>query len=170
MSTIGPLLSRGRIDVRQKCTDDQTWIEQTLRERWGNVKVVSNGVVHDGGAIEALVAVIEGRRSGLLTYQAAVRDCEVVSLDAIEQWGGIGTALLEAMAAIGRQRGWRRLHLVTTNDNIDALRFYQRRAWKISAINVDAIAQARLLKPSIPLTGSYDIPIRDEIELEYVLS
>jgi len=29
----------------------------------------------------------------------------------------------------------------------------------------NAVAQSRRLKPSIPLTGCYHIPIRDEIEL-----
>ena len=58
-----------------------------------------------------------------------------------------------------------RLLLVTTNDNIDALRFYQRRGLHILEVRPDGVARSREVKPSIPLIGSYGIPIRDEIVL-----
>jgi hypothetical protein len=38
------------------------------------------------------------------------------------------------------------------------------------AIHRDAVMRARKLKPEIPLLGNDGIPIRDEIELELLLS
>ncbi len=56
--------------------------------------------------------------------------------------------------------------MITTNDNLDALRFYQRRGFTITNVHTDALKESRRLKPEIPKTGLYDIPMRDEIELE----
>ena len=55
--------------------------------------------------------------------------------------------------------------LTTTNDNIDALRFYQRRGFRMSALRPGVIDRSRLHKPEIPRTGDYGIPLRDEIDL-----
>lgn len=55
---------------------------------------------------------------------------------------------------------------MTTNDNVDALRFYQRRGFRIVAVRTGAVDEARsALKPGIPHRGHYGIPLRDEIEL-----
>jgi len=63
-----------------------------------------------------------------------------------------------------------RLWLVTTNDNLHALRFYQRRGMCLVRVWPDATTRAReKLKPQIPLTGEHGIPIRDELELELQL-
>jgi ribosomal protein S18 acetylase RimI-like enzyme len=55
--------------------------------------------------------------------------------------------------------------LVTTNDNVDAIRFYQRRGYRIASIDRGAVDRARSIKPSIPLIGFHGIPIRDELTL-----
>lgn len=58
----------------------------------------------------------------------------------------------------------------TTNGNVDALRFYQRRGFRLSELHPGATAAAReTLKPGIPLLGNHDILIRDEIILEKLL-
>ena len=63
--------------------------------------------------------------------------------------------------------GCDRLRVVTTDDNVDALRFYQRRGFRLAELRPGAVAEARQsLKPEIPLTGAYGIELRDEIELE----
>ena len=59
-----------------------------------------------------------------------------------------------------------KLWVITTNDNLDALRFYQKRGYTITKVHTDALKGWRKQKPEIPETGFYDIPIRDEIELE----
>ena len=59
--------------------------------------------------------------------------------------------------------------LITTNDNLHALGFYQKRGFALVAVQPDALAQSRLLKPQISTTGMGGIPLRDEIELEILL-
>jgi ribosomal protein S18 acetylase RimI-like enzyme len=65
--------------------------------------------------------------------------------------------------------GQGRLWLVTTNDNLDALRFYQRRGLTLVALRPGAVAVGRKLKSSIPAVGAYGIPLRDELEFELPL-
>jgi acetolactate synthase regulatory subunit len=57
------------------------------------------------------------------------------------------------------------VRLVTTNDNMRALRFYQRRGFRLVALNAGALDRSRELKPEIPATGMNGIPLRDELVL-----
>jgi ribosomal protein S18 acetylase RimI-like enzyme len=80
--------------------------------------------------------------------------------------GGVGTALLQLVEQAAQQ-GCGRLWLVTTNDNVDALRFYQRRGFRLAALRRGAVDDGRArLKPEIPTVGDYGIPLRDELELD----
>jgi len=63
----------------------------------------------------------------------------------------------------------RRLWLITTNDNLRALGFYQKRGMTLVAVYRNAMEAARRLKPQIPMIGQNGIPLKDEIELEMVL-
>jgi GNAT superfamily N-acetyltransferase len=123
----------------------------------------------DASWLAAFVCALDGELAGLAAYEVEADECELVSLDAFVARRGVGTALLEAVAAEARRASCRRLWLITTNDNLDALRFYQRRGMRLVAVHAGAIAESRRLKPSISEVGAYGIPIRDELELELVL-
>jgi GNAT superfamily N-acetyltransferase len=87
------------------------------------------------------------------------------------KWLGMGTRLLAAVEEEARRRGCDRLMVVSTNDNVDALRFYQRRGFCLAALHKGAVDKSRmLLKPEIPKVGEYGIPLRDELELHKSLS
>ena len=76
--------------------------------------------------------------------------------------GRLLTAAERAMDAAGAVRAW----LVTTNDNVAALAFYQGRGWQLSRLLPGAVDEARrTLKPAIALVGENGLPIRDEIVL-----
>jgi Acetyltransferase (GNAT) family len=83
---------------------------------------------------------------------------------------GVGTALIEAAREVALQSGCKRLWLITTNDNLNALRFYQKRRFMLVAIHRNALEVSRRLKPGISLIGYDGIPLRDEIELEMLLA
>lgn len=118
-----------------------------------------------------LVAIEEAERVGLLTYIVGADACEVLTLHADRQWHGAGSALLHAVAGVALDAGCSRLWLVTTNDNTDALRFYQRRGFRLRALYPGAVdASRRELKPEIPWIGDHGIPLRDEIELDLELT
>jgi ribosomal protein S18 acetylase RimI-like enzyme len=104
----------------------------------------------------------DGSLAGMLTYVVDGDSCEILTLHVAEQWTGVGTALIAAV-----ERKARRLWLLTTNDNVDALRFYQRRGFRLARLRPGAVDESRAtLKPEIPEIGEYGIPIRDELILE----
>ena len=90
---------------------------------------------------------------------------EIVTLNAIDRRAGIGTMLIEAAVGKARRFGCREIRLTTTNDNIDALRFYQRRGFRMAELRPGAVDQSRQEKPQIPRVGDYGIPLHDEIDL-----
>lgn len=158
------------LHVRRVTPDDRDWVERRLRDSWGAVEVVSRGRLHDASALPGLVAEAGGETLGLATYRVAGDECELVTIDAYEPGRGVGTGLLEAVADEARRLGCRRLWLITTNDNVDALRFYQRRGLHLVAVHVDGVDASRRLKPGIALVGQHGIPIRDELQLSLDLT
>lgn len=92
--------------------------------------------------------------------------CEIVSLDSLRENQGIGTALLTQVLAQARQRGCAKAVLITTNDNLRAMGFYQKRGFDMVALYRNALDVSRRLKPEIPAIGENCIPLRHEIEFE----
>lgn len=153
------------IDVRPAVAADRGDIDGILTTSWGAPRVAVSGHLYDLTGLPTIVATMQGTIVGVLTYHTQGESIEVMSIDAVLPRRGIGTLLLDAAADAGRAQGARRLILVTTNDNIDALRFYQRRGLRILEVRPNAVAASRAVKPSIPQVGEYGIPIRDEIVL-----
>jgi ribosomal protein S18 acetylase RimI-like enzyme len=148
---------------------DESRITQFLIDRWGSTQLVSRGVHHDGTKLPGFMAIYKNQLAGLITYHLQNGQCEITSLDSLVEGIGIGTELIEAVKSVVHQTNCFRLWLITTNDNTRAIRFYQKRGFHLVAVYPDAIQQSRKMKPTIPLTGFDDIPIRDEIEFEILL-
>lgn len=80
--------------------------------------------------------------------------------------------MLSAVQGIARRAGCTRLSVVTTNDNVDALRFYQRRGFRLARLRPGAVNESR----KAPETRDTSLGLirhqtsRDELELEMDLS
>ena len=148
----------------------RAWADALLTASWGTTLIVSRGAQHDAAQLPGFVALRGDTPVGLATYRLAGADCELVSLDSTVPGAGVGTALIAVVRDRAAAAGCRRVWLITTNDNIEALRFYQRRGFVLVAVHRETIRESRRLKPQIPLVGAHGIPIRDEIELELPLA
>jgi GNAT superfamily N-acetyltransferase len=162
--------NRLEIQIKPKTPEDRQWVKQLLVNAWGSVKVVSRGKIYDASKLPGLIAYYQKKPLGLLTYYISDNACEILTLNSLMEGNGIGSELISSVREIAVTHHCRRLWLITTNDNLRALGFYQRRGFFISAIHYNAIAQSRKLKPQIPLYGSEGILLRDEIELEIKLT
>ena len=153
----------GQVTIRAFTDADRPWAERLLGGFGGRLQVRLGSVV-DALAYPGLVAEREGEPVGIVTYDADGDDVEVVYIEVTAKHQGVGTRLLDAVeVSTEGQRLW----LVTTNDNLDALRFYQRRGFRIAQVLPGASDEARrTLKPSMSEVGNFGIPIRDEIVLE----
>ena len=156
------------ITLRATTQEDRPLAAQFIREQWGEDLIVSKGKTHQPSALPGFIAEYDEYMAGLVTYRIEQDECEIVTIDATQKLRGIGTILLDAVIEAAREAGCRRLWLITTNDNLAALRFYQRRGFILVALHCNAIEKSREIK-RIPKIGMDGIPIRDEIELEMAL-
>jgi ribosomal protein S18 acetylase RimI-like enzyme len=151
--------------IREYRESDRFWAEPFMRDEFGGPLQARRGELIDVLALPGLVAERDGVPLGLVTYRLENDECELAFIASLERHAGVGTALLDAVveAVAGCERIW----LVTTNDNLEALRFYQRRGFVLSALRVGAVDEAReQLKPQISTVGEFGIRLRDELELE----
>jgi GNAT superfamily N-acetyltransferase len=155
--------------IRPLNQDDRLWSARLIEEHWASTKIVTRGRVHDTNELPGFAAMQDKRPIGLVTYRIEGRECEITTMNSLVEGLGIGSALLNAVKNVAAFAKCRRLWLVTTNDNMLALRFYQKRGFQIAAVHRNAMERSRKLKPEIPLNGADGIPIRDEIELEIML-
>jgi ribosomal protein S18 acetylase RimI-like enzyme len=144
---------------------DRPWVEALMRERWRAETVVVHGVTYRPAALDGFVAWDGGRRVGAVTYHLD-EGCEIVTLDALEEGRGIGSALLEEVVIAAGDAGCDRLWLITTNDNERAIAWYRRRGFDVVAVHEGAVERSRELKPEIALANpETGMPITDEIEM-----
>ena len=150
---------------------DLAWAVDLLEAEFAGRMQARRGELVDALEGFGLVADMDGQRVGLLTWlegpPPAGTELRAVVVEAGARGQGIGDALLDGAVRTLAAAGTRRVWLVTTNDALDALRFYQRRGFRLSALRPGAVDEARrTLKPAIGMTGQDAIPIRDELELE----
>jgi DNA-3-methyladenine glycosylase I len=158
------------IDIRAIDDHDRDWIRKFILDRWCAEFVVVHAAVYYPHTLGGFVAEATGSKHvGLATYIMENSACELVTLDSLHEGLGIGSALVQAVAQEAARTGCSKVWCITTNDNHLALRFYQKRGFRIVAVHPGAVDRSRALKPSIPLLGVNGIPIRDEIELEFPL-
>ena len=156
--------------VREVRADDRDWVIGLLTKRWGSARIVTRGRLLHADKLPGFVVESESDLIGLVTYRIDGTECEIISLDSLVERQGVGERLLSSVRKAAVDAGCNRLWLITTNDNIPAQRFYQKRGFSLVNVHKDAIDHARKLKPEIPDIGQNGTPIRDEIELEMLLS
>jgi NCAIR mutase (PurE)-related protein/ribosomal protein S18 acetylase RimI-like enzyme len=154
------------LEIRPITPQDKDWVKAYIKQEWGAEFVVVHGERYFPAELPGFVALQAGERVGLITYRVRDKECEIVSLNSLKESQGIGTQLIDYVKLEAQQAGCVRVWLITTNDNVDALRFYQQRGFNIAAIHKNAVTTARQLKPTIPLLGKFGIAITDEIELQ----
>src|SRR2546426_7240865 len=141
--------------IRPLTLADREWVSQFMLEHWGSNKVVSRGVVYYPQDLPGFVTVYDSEKVGLITYNITGASCEIVTINSIRPSSGVGTALIEAVKDTAMKSGCKRLWLITTNDNLNALRFYQKRGFVLTALHRNALELSRKLKPEIPLIGDH---------------
>ncbi|SIN38990.1 GNAT family N-acetyltransferase [Micromonospora cremea] len=157
----------GGFEVRAVGPAERAAVDALHEREWGGPYVIAHDTRYDLRTLPTLVAVDgAGVVVGALAHRANADGLEVVSVVAAVPGGGVGTALLSAATATAAAAGLARVWLITTNDNLRALRFYQRRGMRLVRVDRGAVDRARLLKPEIPLVGEDGIPLHDEMVLE----
>lgn len=145
-------------------------VVQFFKEHWGSAQMIISTGIYDCDQLDGFIYKVDNTILGLLTYVVHEDSIEVISLDSIKEGHGIGTKLMNEVELFAKQIGINKITLITTNDNLNALKFYQKRGYRIMKVIQDAVSKAREVKPSIPIVGNDGIPLHDELELAKLLS
>ena len=160
---------RPRIDlppvlVREATDADRRAVRRLMEEDFGRTKIVAFGEVVDLDAMPALVAIMHTDPSGALSYRLLGDALHIVALATDPMWqrSGVGGYLLAEAELLARRLELTRLLVATTNDNLPALYFYQRRGYRMAAMVPDSIIKHTKQE----VAGFAGIPVRDEIRME----
>lgn len=150
--------------------DDREFVREELVRNWFSTVIWSRDIEYRADELPGLIAWLGDQRIGLVTVGApASRETEIVTLSARIENRGVGAALLSGAVEQARSHDCRRVLLTTSNDNLRALGFYQRRGWRLVQVHRGMIDRYRAREKQIPEMGLNNIPLRDEIELELLL-
>jgi N-acetylglutamate synthase-like GNAT family acetyltransferase len=149
---------------------DLDTVQEIVTRVWEDAIIVVHNDAYHIAHLNGIKAVIDECIVGCLHYQVREQECEILSLVSLQENQGIGSALLATVEAIAKSQNCKKLTLITTNDNLHALGFYQRTGFRLSALYPGQVEVSRKIKPSIPLIGANNIPLRDELKLEKTIS
>ena len=151
-----------------KTKNDNEAVSEIIKG-WGSDILVSRGKPHKAQGLDGILAWDNGKIIGLGLYYIKNNECEIALLETFDQNKGIGTRIIEKIIEIAKESKCKKIWLVTTNSNINAIKFYQKRGFDISNIYINAMDVARKIKPEIPEIAENGIKIKDEIEFEIKL-
>lgn len=155
------------IDKIEKITEQtREVVNQFFIDNWHSTDISIGGRFVDGTKLDGLIIMEDKIIIGLVTYIFSNDICEIVSLDSKKENVGIGTSLLKEVEEIALENNCKKMRLITTNDNLRALQFYQKRGYCITKLYPNAMDEVRKIKPDVPLIRENGIPLNDEIELE----
>lgn len=140
-----------------------------MTDNWGGEPLIVHGQKKFVSPLEGFMACREEKILGFILFERHEKDWEIIVFEVLSKFAGIGTKLLNTLIEYATERQCPELLVMTTNDNLDALRFYQKRGFIITGFHLDIVKKARIMKPSIGELGDYDIPIRDEILMTLTL-
>lgn len=134
-----------------------------LKEQWYTLNMVVSGRIIDMTKVDGIVVFEEDEIIGLITYIWEGDICEIISLDSEIEGKGIGTILIDKVCEIARSNGCKEVKVITTNDNVRAMEFYQKKGFRLVEVKFNEVNQSRSIKPEIPLIADNGIEIMHEL-------
>lgn len=128
-------------------------------DNWGDDEMVVSSGTYQLSDLPGFVAFDEVEIIGVITYIIRNDQIEIISLDSFRENVGIGSHLLKKLEEISEEKDITNISVITTNDNLNALKFYQKRGYSITKVIPNAVEKARKQKPSIPQFAENGIPI-----------
>ena len=145
---------------------DRPAIADFIEKHWHSKKVMSRGKAYFPHEQEGFIEWRDGQIVGLLTMAYQDDALEVLTLNSMLEGERIGSALMLQAIDDARHRDIDRIWLTTTNDNVNAIAFYQKLGFRMTAVHLGVVDEARKTKPEIPKVGHEGIRIRDEVVFE----
>jgi ribosomal protein S18 acetylase RimI-like enzyme len=162
--TCRPHLELPPVLVREATETDRPAVRELFQQDFGRTKIVAFDEVMDIDEMPALVAVMYENPSGALAYRLLGDALHIVALATDPMWqrSGVGGNLIAEAELLARRLALTRLVVSTTNDNLPALYFYQRKGYRLTELVPDSVIN----HTHQSVAGFSGIPVRDEIRLE----
>jgi ribosomal protein S18 acetylase RimI-like enzyme len=159
-----PHLDLPPVLVREATDADRAAARSLFDRDFGRTRIVAFGELIDIDQMPALVAVMHQEPSGALAYRLLGDALHIVALATDPMWqrSGVGGHLVAEAELLARRLNLRRLVVSTSNDNLPALYFYQRRGYRLTDLVPDSV----IAHTKKAVAGFAGIPVRDEIRLE----
>jgi len=151
--------------IRKVEKQDKEWIQNLIIKNWSEGIIIVRKKIYRPENLPGFIAIKDNKRLGLVSYALNKSFCRIIALVSLKKKRGIGTRLINKVKKESKKKNLKKILLSTTNDNLLALRFYQRRGFCIKKVYPNIVEEYRKIK-KIPKIGKNNIPIRDEIELE----
>ncbi len=149
---------------------DKVEFSALIAKNWGGDVLLMRGRPYASEVLTGTAAFDEKNTlAGLIAWNIEAATCNIMAINAFFKGQNIGKLLLDHVIGQAIEAGMRSVRIMTTNDNVEALRFYQIYGFRLSSIMVGAIDAYRVIKPTLPEIGRHGIPMRDTIELEIML-
>lgn len=162
-------MNKKDFEISEISSEDSSLIASFISDSWGSPMTVSRGRIFNTADLPGYICKKENKIIGLLTYNIDKGDCEIVTLNSQISNHGLASQLINKVIEKAKNCGCKRVWLTTTNDNTNALRFYQKRGFEWIGFYKNSMDGSRQLKPEIPELGDDNIPIKHEIEFEFKL-
>lgn len=116
--------------VREATDSDRAVVRDLFARDFGRMPIVAFGDLMNIDEVPALVAAMHEEVAGALAYRIHGDGLHVVALATEATWqrSGVGGHLVAEAELLARRLSLSRMIVTTTNDNLPALQFYQRRA------------------------------------------
>jgi GNAT superfamily N-acetyltransferase len=162
--TCRPRLELPPVFVREATDADRPAMRALFESDFGRTKIVAFGEVMDFDQMPALVALVTRDLAGALAYRLMGDALHLVALATDPMWqrSGVGGHLVAEAELLARRLNLLRAMVATTNDNLPALYFYQRRGYRLSHLVPGSIT----VHTGQEVAGFAGIPVRDEVRLE----
>ena len=152
------------VAARQATEADRARVRALFVTDFGRSKLIAFGEEFQADTVPAIVAEVDGDLAGALAYRLQPGELQIVALATDPEWqrSGVGGRLVDHAEQVAREAGVAHVTVATTNDNLPALYFYQRRGYRLTEVMVDAVASAN---DGATIVGFAGIVIRDEFHL-----
>jgi len=164
----GPRIDLPPALVREATDEDRTVVRDLFARDFGRTRIVAFGELMDLDQMPALVAVMHAEPAGALAYRLLGDALHIVALATDPMWqrSGVGGYLVAEAELIARRLELGRVVVTTTNDNLPALYFYQRRGYRLTGL----VTNSMIVHTHQTPLGFAGIPVRDEVRLERIFA
>ncbi len=138
-----------------------------LIKQWGDDALVIGGKAHTASEMTLKAAFSpDGKLGGVAYYRMSGMVALLGAIVVTDGGRGMGTALFNAVADEARAQKMKRLRAITTNDNFEAMAFFQKRGMRFMSMFPGGVDAYRAFKPGLRELGFHGIVCRDVFELE----